>query len=427
MDGVTITVKNYALWLNKLLGPAEVVTPHMPNFKDNETFPVIRFLSMSTIFRPPYRIGLPDFDFSLQNRLKSHNFDIIHAHSPFAAGLLAKKIAKERHIPIVATFHSKYRDDLRQAIAFKSIIDDQIKRIIDFYYSVDHVWVPQESVVPILREYGYKGPYEVMANGIDMKPPVDLAPIRKRGAIELGLPDSIPMGLYVGQHKLEKNLEFLVNSLPAIMAARPDFRMVFVGMGYAKPFLQQLTNSLGIQEKVVFHDVVYDRELLESFYARADIFLFPSLYDTFSLVVREAAAFKTPSVLIKGAIAAEAIHDGQNGYLSENREEAFAAKVVEALGDQTKLEAIAEKAQKTLCRTWEDVVTEVKERYIRILSCWENSGFSHVQKNHKPYACRVKYKASQGLRCRGRASNPHAACAARDFKSLVSTNSTTPA
>jgi len=372
MDGVTITVKNYALWLNKLLGPTYVVTPYMPNYRDNEPFPVIRFLSMSTIVRPPYRIGLPDLDLRLQYLLKNRDFNIVHAHSPFAAGLLAKKVAKEKHIPIVATFHSKYREDLKRSIAFKSIVDDQMKRIIDFYYSVDHVWVPQESVAATLREYGYKGPYEVVENGIDMKPPVDIEPLRKRGAEHLGIPLGTPVGLYVGQHILEKNLEFLVNSLPAIMAAKPKFRMVFVGKGYAKLQLQQLVHSLGIQKKVIFHDVVYDRELLESIYARADIFLFPSLYDNAPLVVREAAAFKTPAVLIRGATAAEVIHDGQNGYLSENREEAFAAKVVAALSDEATNAAVAEAAQKTLCRTWEDVVTEVKERYIKILSRWEN-------------------------------------------------------
>lgn len=368
MDGVTITVKNYAIWLNRLMGPTDVVTPSMPNYVDNETFRVIRFLSMSTFLRPPYRIGLPNLDIRLRHRLKNRDFDIVHAHSPFAAGLLAKKVAKEKHIPIIATFHTKYRDDLDRTIAFKSLVDDQMKRIIDFYDSVDQVWVPQESAVPTLREYGYKGPCKVMANGIDMKPPVDCAPIRKRGAIELGLPEGIPVGLYIGQLKLEKNLEFLVRTLPAIMAAKPDFRMVFVGMGYAKSFLQKQVRDLGIQKSVIFHDIVYDRELLESIYARADIFLFPSLYDTFSLVVREAAAFKTPSVLIKGAMAAEAIHDGLNGYLSDNNEEAFSAMVLEALSDETKLATIGQAAQKTLCRTWEDVMAEVRNRYLQILA-----------------------------------------------------------
>jgi len=372
MDGVTITVRNYALWLNKLLGPTSVVTPFMPNYKDNESFPVIRFLSMSTIVRPPYRIGLPELDLRLQFQLKARDFDIVHAHSPFAAGLLAKRVAKERHIPIVATFHSKYRDDFERIFGFKSIVDEQMKRVIDFYYSVDHVWVPQESVALTLREYGYKGPYEVMENGIDMVPPADIGPYRKKGAEHLGLPEGIPVGLYVGQHVLEKNLEFLMKALPAIMAAKPDFRMVFVGKGYAKPHLQQLAHSLGIEDKVIFHDVVYDREILQSIYARGDLFLFPSLYDNAPLVVREAAANKTPAVLIRGATAAEVIHDGENGYLSENGLEAFSATVLAALDDGEARAAIAEQAQKTLCRTWENVVGEVRERYLQILSRWES-------------------------------------------------------
>lgn len=372
MDGVTITVRNYALWLNKLLGPTSVVTPFMPNYQDDEPFPVLRFLSMSTIVRPPYRIGLPELDLRLQYQLKTRDFDIVHAHSPFAAGLLAKRVAKERHIPIVATFHSKYRDDFERVFGFKPIVNEQMKRVIDFYYSVDHVWVPQESVALTLREYGYKGPYEVMENGIDMLPPADIRPYREKGAAHLGLPEGIPVGLYVGQHILEKNLEFLMNALPAIMRAEPEFRMVFVGKGYAKPFLQQLARSLGIEDRVIFHDVVYDREILQSIYARSDLFLFPSLYDNAPLVVREAAANKTPGVLIRGATAAEVIRDGENGYLSENSLEAFSATVVKALGDGESREAIAERAQKTLCRTWEDVVGEVRERYLKILSRWEN-------------------------------------------------------
>jgi len=370
MDGVTITVKNYAFWLNKLLGPTYVVTPFVPNHKDEEPFPVIRFLSFPTIVRPPYRIGLPDLDIRLQYLLKNRDFNIVHAHSPFAAGLLARKVAREKGIPIIATFHSKYRDDLQRAIGIKPIVDDQVKRIIDFYYSVDHVWVPQESVAITLREYGYKGPYEVVENGIDMKPPADITPFRNRGAEYLGFPEGVPVGLYVGQHILEKNLEFLVRSLPAVIAAIPDFRMVFVGKGYAKAQLKELARDLKIDNRIIFHDVIYDRELLQSIYARADLFLFPSLYDNAPLVVREAAAFKTPAVLINGATAAEVINDGRNGYLSENSLEAFSARVIQALHDEAGRLQVAEEAQKTLCRTWENVVGEVKTRYQDILARW---------------------------------------------------------
>ena len=286
-----------------MLGPTSIITPFVPEQGDGDQSRIIRYFSIPTIFRPPYRIGIPDIDPVLQYKLKHREFEIIHAHSPFSAGQLAKREAKERRIPLITTFHSKYRDDLETIFSIKSIVNDQIKRIVDFYYAADHVWVPQESVATTLRDYGYRGPYEVVENGIDMKPPKDIEPFRKKGGEHLGIPEGIPVGLYVGQHVLEKNLEFLVSSLPAIIAAMPEFMMVFVGRGYAKPQLQQLANSLGIQNHVIFHDVVFDRELLQSIYARSDLFLFPSFYDTWSLVVREAAAFKTPAVFIKGATA----------------------------------------------------------------------------------------------------------------------------
>ncbi len=370
MDGVSITVRNYAYWLRKIAGTTYIVTPYIPHFRDEDDSGIIRFLSFPTIVRPPYRIGLPDFDIRLQFILKNRDFDIVHAHSPFAAGRLALRVAREKNIPLIATFHSKYRDDLTRAIAFKAIVDDQIKRIVDFYYAVDNVWVPQESVARTLQEYGYKGPYEVVENGIDFEPSADTSSYKASGGAYLNLPPEYSVGLYVGQHVLEKNLEFLMRALPSIMDALPDFRMVFVGKGYAKETLIDLARQLGIHHKIIFHDVIFDRELLKSIYARADIFLFPSLYDTSGLVVREAAAMKTPSVLLKEADAAAFILHQKNGYLASNDIDDFALTVIQALSDRHTLSTIAENAQKTLCRSWENVANEVSERYRAILARW---------------------------------------------------------
>jgi glycosyltransferase involved in cell wall biosynthesis len=255
-------------------------------------------------------------------------------------------------------------------VPIKPLVDEQIKRIVDFYYSVDHVWVPQESVAKTLREYGYKGPYEVVENGIDLRPPANIEPYYAAGLKELGIPEGMPVGLFVGQHILEKNLEFLMKSLPAAMDAVPDFRMVFVGQGYAKQQLMDLAKSLGIRDKVIFHDVVYNREVLKSIYARADLFLFPSIYDNAPLVVREAAAFRTPGILLEGATAAEIIRDGENGFLSANSVESYSERIVSVLKDRSLLEKAGYGAQRTLCRTWEDVVREVRDRYLSILSHW---------------------------------------------------------
>lgn len=370
IDGVTVTVRNYAYWLRKKLGPTYVVAPFVPNYKDNDPFPVIRFLSIPTIVRPPYRIGLPELDMRLPSILKKREFDIVHAHSPFAAGKLALRVSKEKHIPLIATFHSKYREDLARAIMIKPIVDDQIKRIVDFYYSADHVWVPQESVARTLREYGYKGPYDVVENGVDFELPENIAPYRARGADYLGLPEEYLVGLFIGQHILEKNLEFLLRTLPLIMDELPNFRMIFVGKGYAKESLIALAQKLDISDRVVFHDVIYDRELLKAIYARADLFLFPSLYDNAPLVLREAAAMKTPAVLIKGSTAAEVIQNGENGFLCQADNEDFAQTIVRALSDREALARIGANAQRTLCRTWESIIDEVAQRYRLILDHW---------------------------------------------------------
>ncbi len=57
-------------------------------------------------------------------------------------------------IPLVATFHSKYRDDFERVIPNKALVDYLVGKVVKFYESVDEVWVPQASVGETLREYG---------------------------------------------------------------------------------------------------------------------------------------------------------------------------------------------------------------------------------------------------------------------------------
>ena len=370
MDGVTLTVRNCAYWLDRTLGPTCVVTPRVPAHSDDESFDVVRFLSVPTIVRPPYRLGLPILDCRLQKILRRRDFSILHAHSPFGAGRTALRTAREKGVPVVATFHSKFREDLRRALPIQRVVRDQVRRVVDFLYSVDRVWIPQESVAATLLEYGYHGPYEVVENGTDLAPPPNIAPYRDRGGKHLGIPENAPVGLYVGQLVLEKNLEFLLRSLPHVLARVSDFHMVLVGQGYAKRRLQRLSRELGIQNRVIFHDVVFDRELLKAIYARGDLFLLPSVYDNAPLVIRESAALGTPSVLIRGATAAEVIRDNVNGFLAEADAEAFASRVAQVIQDPELLKRAGGGAQRTLCRSWEEVAREIRGKYLEILAGW---------------------------------------------------------
>jgi glycosyltransferase involved in cell wall biosynthesis len=368
IDGVTLTVRNYAYWLNRILGPACVVAPSAPFHREIENFPVLRFFSIPTFVHPPYRIGLPRLDPGLRARIKKLEFSLVHAHSPFGAGRMALRIARESGVPIIATFHSKFRDNLRLAIPFERVVEREIRRIVDFFHSVDQVWVPGRSVELTLREYGYQGRCEVVENGIDYDAPGDITVLRGRGAGRLGVAEDELVGLFVGQHILEKNLEFLVRALPSIMEESPQFRMVFVGGGCARRYLESLVRKSSAAGRTRFFGPIEDRAALAEIYARADIFLLPSLWDNAPLVIREAAAFSTPSVLLRGSTAAEVIRDGENGFLADADENSFVECVVRALHDRDKLERVGSEARRTLCRSWEDVVREVRDRYLDVLS-----------------------------------------------------------
>ena len=95
-------------------------------------------------------------------------FDLVHAHCPFTSGRLARQVAKQQHIPFVATFHSKYRQDFEHNVRSKLIVDLMVKHIIHFFEQADEVWIPLPAVEETLREYGFKGRHvEGVENGND--------------------------------------------------------------------------------------------------------------------------------------------------------------------------------------------------------------------------------------------------------------------
>lgn len=154
--------------------------------------------------RKPYRLGFPRIDFPFHNRIHRLSFSLVHAHCPFSSGNLAMRIAKNKKIPIVATFHSKYKADFERVIKNKSLVNWLLKNVIDFYESADEVWIPQAAVEETLREYGYKGKVEIVDNGNDFSDIQDINKKRLTMRHSLGIKENEFMFLFVGQHILEK-------------------------------------------------------------------------------------------------------------------------------------------------------------------------------------------------------------------------------
>ncbi|MBO7603653.1 MAG: glycosyltransferase [Bacteroidales bacterium] len=360
MDGVSVCMENYAKWLQKMAGGVKVITPNVPGADYSKLdYEVIDFLSVPVPQRHPYVTGIAEADPRFLVNISKIRFKILHAHCPFSTGVAARRLARHQGIPLVATFHSKYRDDFARVLP-KPVVDSIVKYIVEFYERADLVWVPQESVIDVIREYGYKGNVEVMDNGSDLVadyPEKFFVDARKQLGIK---PEEFVM-LFVGQHIWEKNPRLIIESL-ARMGDVP-FKMFFIGTGYAEQEMKDLVSERGLEGKVTFVGSVTDRQLLTRYYAASDLFLFPSLYDTAGLVVREAASLYTPSVMAQGSTASTALTDGENGFLVKNDPADMEALLRRLIADPQRVHRVGVQASKTIVRSWEDCVGEALDRY----------------------------------------------------------------
>ena len=365
LDGVGLTAQNYAYWLHEKGHDVSVITPYAPNSREvieAAEYPIYRYTSIPIPFRHPYRYGLPYVDAFFWRHWKKLKFDLVHAHCPFTSGKLAYNAAQQQHIPMVATFHSKYRQDFEHNVPNKKIVDWMVKQIINFFNKADEVWIPQAAVEPTLREYGYKGHVEVVENGNDFyTPSAKIEVMRAEMREELGLLPDETMLLFVGQHIWEKNIGFILDSL-ALIKDKP-FQLYMVGTGYAVHEIRHKIKELGLSHNVTMLGNIHDRERLKRIDAAADLFLFPSLYDNAPLVVREAAAMHTPAVMLQESTAAEVIRPDVNGFLTANDTHVYADKIIWLMEHPEVIKRVGDKASVTISRSWENVIEEVLLRY----------------------------------------------------------------
>lgn len=369
MDGVGGMVHQYALWLHRQGHRAVVVAPGVPGYVEQDDFQVVRTRSLLLPPKRPYRLQLPALSIRAREALREIPFDLVHAHSPFAAGGMALKEGRRRQIPVVSTFHSKLQDDFYQVVPSRRMAGAATHFIMRHYDKVDAVWTVSEATAGTLRQYGYQGRIEVVPNGSDLKGrPVDRTEAGTYLLQRWQVPPEVPLLLFVGQMAAVKNPGLVVRATAQLNREGSPCHLLMIGEGMMLSSLQKLAAREGMADRVHFTGVLRDREALAMAYRRASLFVFPSLYDNAPLVVREAAAMACPSLLIAGSNAAEGVRHGENGFLSESDGEAvFAAALRDAMSDAERLRRAGVLAEQQLVSSWAEIVTGVEARYQEIL------------------------------------------------------------
>ena len=309
IDGVANAVTNYAQIITEKFGSAVVVTPDNPEADDSVyPFPVVRYPSVDMTKLVGYRAGFP-FSAAVQKTLEAGNFDIIHSHCPITSTMLARSLRDRIKVPVVMTYHTKFDIDIANAIRGK-LLQEEAKALLAANISAcDEVWTVSRGAGENLRAIGYEGDYIVMPNGVDFPQGRVEDALIAQVTEGYDLPENVPVFLFVGRMMWYKGIRIILEGLAKLRESGQDFRMVFVGGGNDKDEIVALTEKLGLSDRVFFSPPIHDRNLIRAWYCRADMFLFPSTFDTNGLVVREAAACALGSVLVAGSCAAEDVTD----------------------------------------------------------------------------------------------------------------------
>jgi glycosyltransferase involved in cell wall biosynthesis len=227
--------------------------------------------------------------------------DVVHAHSYgyFQTNLLSL-LRRLRGTPSVITAHFHPETSMwggRPRVVMRRLYDRTFgERALN---GVDIVISHTRNEVELMKEVGLDtsgGRVRLVPAGIDFSKFAEVpggAAFRKHYSI----PDGERIVLFSGRLAVNKGLLVLAEAAPAVLKQFPDTRFVLVGgdMG-AREHLERKLDELRIRKKFLLTGHIKDDVLFRSAYGACDVFVLPSEYEAFGLVLLEALASERPCV-----------------------------------------------------------------------------------------------------------------------------------
>ncbi|MEO7433726.1 MAG: glycosyltransferase family 1 protein [Dokdonella sp.] len=282
INGVALTVQSLARGLAALGHTVELVRPAQTREEPEQSDPTFEQVLLPGASLPRYpglRFGLPARH-ALQRRWSARRPDVLYIATEGPLGLTALGAGRRLGIPACTGFHTRFDDFARHyGVGFLTpIVFAYLRR---FHNRASATLVPTTELVAFLRAQHFTN-VQMLRRGVDGEL---FHPDRRDEALrcEWGLLPNDLAVIHVGRIAPEKNLELAIDAFRAIKSAQPTARMVFVGDGPSRAALA------GQNPDIVFTGAKRGDDLARH-YASADLFLFPSLTETFGNVTLEALA-----------------------------------------------------------------------------------------------------------------------------------------
>ena len=376
VDGVIMVVDNYARRLSKFCDVV-VFAPEGRKKFDDSTLPykVVRCKKKFKLGFLDYDLPLPNADRAFKKALEDAKLDIVHIHSPFSIGKMGVMYAKKHNIPAVATMHSQYKQDFKKAVKLKCLTNIMVATIINTLNKCTECFAVNEGVENLfVKEYKLKAKTSVLYNATDLVKIDFKEQDFKDFDNKYGITPEEKVFVFVGRIIELKNVFFIAKALKKLKEDGLSFKMFYVGSGPDLEKLKKKVTQYGLENNVVFAGKITNRDEMAMFYARSNLTLFPSIYDTDGLIKYEAACYSTPTASVKGFLCASNIKDGVNGYLSDYSVESFAKRIEDVFKDEKEYAKVCENAHKDLYNTWDKSIDKLYAKYLAICKGFKTMG-----------------------------------------------------
>jgi glycosyltransferase involved in cell wall biosynthesis len=295
---------------------------------------------------------------TLANLWASKRPDIVHIATEGPMGWSALQAARQLKLPVVSEFRTNFHA-YAQHYGIGWLRRPLLAYLRKFHNRCHSTMVPNAALAGELMAQGFRH-VSVIARGVDTQL---FHPGRRSDALResWGAAPGDPVLLHVGRLAAEKNLQLLAELWPSIRQRHPRARLVLIGDGPARAELEQ---QLPPSSNVVFAGMRHGDELAAC-YASGDLFVFPSITETYGNVTPEALASGLPVMAFQYAAAALLVRDGVNGGLAPfNDNTAFHARTLALLEDLPRLRAMGASARDTADSLgWDGIVQGIEQVY----------------------------------------------------------------
>ncbi|MDO4764795.1 MAG: glycosyltransferase family 4 protein [Eubacteriales bacterium] len=348
VNGVVTSVMLLKESLEELGHDVFVITVKIPNYDGSEEKNIIRVPSVPFAKWREFRVGIPTFFHRSFYQIQSLNLDVIHTHTEFSLGLLGRFIAKTFRLPITHTYHTMYEDythyvsNLGQPMV-KSLMQISSKFYVQGY---DVVIVPSKKTQSALRSYGVTNDIVILPTGINVKQfeRLDRENETVKTLLEhYGYDKNAKVLLSLGRISKEKSIDFLIESMPELIQKDSNIRLLIVGDGPYKVFLEEMVSKLNLSQYIRFAGRIPFNEVI-NYYSLADIFVNASKTETQGLTIFEAMASNLPVIVFDDDNVADVVIDHESGRLFTDRE-GYIQAVMDDFASPFETKAMAKKGK----------------------------------------------------------------------------------